>query len=131
MLPWTTTLLFRQYLLQSPLSPFLLPGEDSALRSRLLHWFEQQGVRPRIAGEFDDSALMSAFGEAGVGFFAKPSAIHDMVMRQYELDLVGSTEDIREQFFAISVQRKITHPAVLAISQATGLRMQKKSKKRR
>lgn len=102
-------------------APFLLPGEDSALRSRLLQWFEQQGVRPRIAGEFDDSALMSAFGEAGVGFFAKPSAINEMVMRQYELDLVGSTEELREQFFAISVQRKITHPAVLAISQAMPL----------
>jgi LysR family transcriptional activator of nhaA len=104
-------------------APVLLPGEDSALRSRLLHWFELQGVRPRIAGEFDDSALMSAFGEAGVGFFAKPSAIADMVMRQYDLELVGSTEEIQEQFYAITVQRKITHPAVLAISQATPLAM--------
>ena len=102
-------------------APILLPGEDSALRSRLMHWFETQGVRPRIAGEFDDSALMSAFGEAGVGFFAKPSAIADMVMRQYDLELVGTTEDITEQFYAISVQRKITHPAVLAISQAKPL----------
>ena len=102
-------------------APILLPGEDSALRSRLMHWFETQGVRPRIAGEFDDSALMSAFGEAGVGFFAKPSAIADMVMRQYDLELVGATNDITEQFYAISVQRKITHPAVLAISQAKPL----------
>ena len=102
-------------------APFLLPSENSALRTRLLQWFEQQSVRPRIAGEFDDSALMSAFGEAGVGFFAKPSAINELVMRKYELELVGSTEDIREQFFAITVQRKITHPAVLAISQATPL----------
>ncbi|MFZ6798871.1 transcriptional activator NhaR [Undibacterium sp. Di24W] len=102
-------------------APILLPGEDSALRSRLMHWFELQGVRPRIAGEFDDSALMGTFGAAGVGFFAKPSAIADMVMRQYDLELVGSTEDIQEQFYAISVQRKITHPAVLAISQARPL----------
>jgi LysR family transcriptional activator of nhaA len=102
-------------------APILLPGEDSALRSRLMHWFELQGVRPRIAGEFDDSALMGTFGAAGVGFVAKPSAIADMVMRQYDLELVGSTEDIQEQFYAISVQRKITHPAVLAISQARPL----------
>jgi LysR family transcriptional activator of nhaA len=102
-------------------APILLPGEDSALRSRLMHWFELQGVRPRIAGEFDDSALMGTFGAAGVGFFAKPSAIADMMMRQYDLELVGSTEDITEQFYAISVQRKITHPAVLAISQARPL----------
>lgn len=102
-------------------APVLLPGEDSALRSRLMHWFDAQGIRPRIAGEFDDSALMSAFGEAGVGFFAKPSAITDMVMRQYNLELVGTTNAITEQFYAISVQRKITHPAVLAISQAKPL----------
>ena len=80
-----------------------------------------KGVRPRIAGEFDDSALMSAFGQAGVGFLAKPSAIADMITRQYDLQLVGSTEDIKEQFFAITVQRKITHPAVLAISHAAPL----------
>lgn len=104
-------------------APILLPGEDSALRSRLMHWFDTQGIRPRIAGEFDDSALMSAFGEAGVGFFAKPSAITDMVMRQYDLELVGSTNAITEQFYAISIQRKITHPAVLAISQAAPLAM--------
>jgi LysR family transcriptional activator of nhaA len=88
-----------------------------------MHWFDTQGIRPRIAGEFDDSALMSAFGEAGVGFFAKPSAITDMVMRQYDLELVGTTNAITEQFYAISVQRKITHPAVLAISQAAPLAM--------
>ena len=102
-------------------APVLLPGEDSALRSRLLQWFEQKGVRPRIAGEFDDSALMSAFGQAGVGFLAKPSAIADMITRQYDLQLVGSTDEIKEHFYAITVQRKITHPAVLAISQAAPL----------
>lgn len=104
-------------------APVLLPGEDSALRSRLLHWFERQQIHPRIAGEFDDSALMSAFGEAGVGFFAKPSAIRERVVRQYNVAWVGSTDEVKEQFYAISVQRKITHPAVLAISQAAPLSM--------
>ncbi|MBI3713052.1 MAG: transcriptional activator NhaR [Burkholderiales bacterium] len=102
-------------------APFLLPGEDAALRSRLLLWFEKQKLQPRIAGEFDDSALMSAFGQAGVGFFAKPSAIAPMLMRQFDVQLVGASADIKEQFYAISVQRKITHPAVLAISQAAPL----------
>jgi LysR family transcriptional activator of nhaA len=102
-------------------APVLLPGEDSALRSRLFQWFDKHNIQPRIAGEFDDSALMSAFGQAGVGFFAKPSAIADLVMRQYEVEFVGATEEIQEQFYAISVQRKITHPAVLAISQAAPL----------
>ena len=99
-------------------APFLLPGEDAALRARLLQWFDHQQLRPRIAGEFDDSALMSAFGQAGAGFFAAPTVIADMVMRQYDVQLLGQTDEIKEQFYAISVQRKLTHPAVLAISQA-------------
>lgn len=99
-------------------APLLLPGEDAALRSRLLQWLDQRNIHPRIAGEFDDSALMSAFGQAGAGFFAAPTVIADMVMRQYDVCLVGCTDEIREQFYAISVQRKLTHPAVLAISRA-------------
>lgn len=99
-------------------APLLLPGEDSALRSKLMYWLNTQQLHPRIAGEFDDSALMSAFGQAGAGFFAAPIAIADMVMRQYDVALVGHTDEIREEFYAISVQRKLTHPAVLAISRA-------------
>lgn len=99
-------------------APFLLPGEDAALRAKLLHWFDQQDLHPRIVGEFDDSALMSAFGQAGAGFFAAPSVIADILIRQYDVQLLGQTDDIREQFYAISVQRKLTHPAVLAISRA-------------
>lgn len=100
-------------------APILLPGEDSALRSKLMFWLNEKQLHPRIAGEFDDSALMSAFGQAGAGFFAAPSSIADMVIRQYDVQQVGHTDEIREQFYAISVQRKLTHPAVLAITQAT------------
>ncbi|MDE2427633.1 MAG: transcriptional activator NhaR [Burkholderiales bacterium] len=99
-------------------APLLLPGEDAALRARLLQWLDQHNIHPRIAGEFDDSALMCAFGQAGAGFFAAPTSIADMVMRQYDVQMVGQTDEIREQFYAISVQRKLTHPAVLAISRA-------------
>lgn len=99
-------------------APLLLPGDDSALRSKLMHWLNAHQLHPRITGEFDDSALMSAFGQAGAGFFAKPSAITDIVTRQYDVQLAGSTEEIKEQFYAISIQRKLTHPAVLAISRA-------------
>ncbi len=119
---FATEALARQYAPDFPAcldaAPLLLPGEDSALRSKLMHWINAQQLHPRIAGEFDDSALMSAFGQAGAGFFAAPSAITDMVVRQYGVVQVGSTEEIREQFYAISVQRKLTHPAVLAISRA-------------
>jgi LysR family transcriptional activator of nhaA len=83
-----------------------------------MHWFSSQQLHPRIAGEFDDSALMSSFGQAGAGFFAAPAAIADMVVRQYGVRQVGMTEAISEQFYAISVQRKLTHPAVVAISKA-------------
>ena len=99
-------------------APLLLPGDDSALRSKLMHWLNSHQLHPRIAGEFDDSALMSAFGQAGAGFFAMPSAINDIVTRQYNVQLAGDTEEIKEQFYAISIQRKLTHPAVLAISRA-------------
>jgi LysR family transcriptional activator of nhaA len=99
-------------------APFLLPGEDSALRLRMLHWMNTRQLVPRVVGEFDDSALMSAFGQAGAGFFAAPTAIADMLTRQYEVIEVGRTDEIKEQFYAISVQRKLTHPAVLAISRA-------------
>ena len=71
-----------------------------------------------MTGEFDDSALMSAFGQAGAGVFAAPTVIMDRVMRQYDVELIGQTPEIQEQFYAISIQRKITHPAVLAISEA-------------
>lgn len=99
-------------------APMLLPGEDVAVRSRLTRWFSDHRIRPRITGEFDDGALMTAFGQAGVGIFAAPTAIAEQVMRQHEVVSIGATEEVIEQFYAISVERKLTHPAVVAISRA-------------
>lgn len=99
-------------------APMLLPGEDVAVRSRLTRWFSDHRIRPRITGEFDDGALMTAFGQAGVGIFAAPTAIAEQVMRQHEVVSIGTTEEVIEQFYAISVERKLTHPAVVAISRA-------------
>lgn len=99
-------------------APLLLPGDDVAVRPRLTRWLSDKRIRPRIAGEFDDGALMKAFGRAGVGFFSAPSAIAELVEQQYGVVAVGSTEDVTEQFYAISVERKLTHPAVVAISRA-------------
>lgn len=99
-------------------APMLLPGEDVAVRPRLLRWFSDKQIRPRITGEFDDSALMQAFGQAGAGIFAAPSAIAEQVMRQYEVVRIGTTEEVIEQYYAISVERKLTHAAVVAISRA-------------
>ena len=99
-------------------APLLLPSEDVAVRPRLTRWFRDQRIRPRIVGEFDDGALMKAFGHAGVGIFPAPTAIADQVVRQHDVLSIGSTVEVIEQFYAISVERKLTHPAVVAISRA-------------
>ncbi len=98
-------------------APLLIPGEDSALRAPLMRWLERQAVRPHIVGEFDDSALMKAFGQAGSGVFPIPAAIAEEAAQQYGTVLLGQTMDIQERFFVISVERRITHPAVLAVSE--------------
>lgn len=102
-------------------APLLLPGEDSALRAPLLRWLERKGLQPRIVGEFDDSALKKAFGKAGAGVFPAAVASGNEVESQYGVIRLGETRDLRERFFAISVERKVTHPAVLAILQASTL----------
>jgi LysR family transcriptional activator of nhaA len=105
-------------------APLLIPGEDSALRASLLRWLERRGVQPTIVGEFDDSALMSAFGQAGAGVFPVPLTTLQDVMLQYDVVEVGQTLEVRERFFAISVERRLSHPAVLAVSEAARLRFQ-------
>ena len=105
-------------------APLLIPGEDSALRVPLLRWFERHGIQPTIVGEFDDSALMSAFGQAGAGVFPAPLTVSQEVIQQYDVIEVGQTLEIRERFFAISVERRLSHPAVVAVSEAARLRFQ-------
>lgn len=99
-------------------APFLLPADNTTLRRSFEQWFEIEGIRPMIAGEFEDSALLKVFGQAGVGLFAAPSVIEAEVRRQYGVQVVGRTDALRERFYAISVERKLKHPAVVAISEA-------------
>jgi len=99
-------------------APLLIPGEENALRAPLLRWLEKKDVTAAIVGEFDDSALMSAFGQAGAGVFPAPLTVAPMVMRQYDAVELGRTTDIRERYFAISVERRLSHPAVVAVSEA-------------
>ncbi|MCU0842530.1 MAG: transcriptional activator NhaR [Thiobacillaceae bacterium] len=99
-------------------APLLLPGEGTALRGLLMRWFDAQRIRPRIVGEFDDSALMKAFGRGGAGAFPAPAVIADHVAREYGVVELGGTEAVREHFYAISVERRLRHPAVVAISEA-------------
>ncbi len=96
-------------------APFLFATENTVERRELDRWFESIGVRPKIAGEFEDSALLKVFGKAGQGIFAAPSVLDKEVRQQYGVGLVGRTEEVREQYYAISVERKLKHPAVVAI----------------
>lgn len=98
-------------------APLLIPGQETVVRSRLQRWFGEQQIRPRIVGEFDDSALMQAFGQSGSGIFIAPSVIADEVIKQYNVELIGQTEAVLESFYAISVERKVKHPAILAITE--------------
>lgn len=97
--------------------PMLLPTVGTPLRRSLNEWFDMNEIHPRIVGEFDDSALLKAFGEAGAGVFPGSTAIEQMICRMYNVTIVGRTHDVRERFFVISPERRIKHPAVLRISE--------------
>lgn len=99
-------------------APFLLPGEDVAIRTKLLQWLAANDLRPRIIGEFDDSALIKAFGQAGAGLFVAPTAIAKHVCAQYKVKEIGHIDSVIEQIYAITTERRITHPAIVAISKA-------------
>ncbi|UZE32951.1 transcriptional activator NhaR [Pseudomonas sp. B21-059] len=98
-------------------APLLIPGQETVVRSRLLRWFAEQQLQPRIIGEFDDSALMQAFGQSGSGIFIAPSVIADEVRQQYGVHLIGQTDAVTESFYAISVERKVKHPGIVAITE--------------
>jgi len=97
-------------------TPMLLLSQQSALRRRLDDWFETKGIAPRIVGEFDDSALLKAFGEAGVGVFTGPTVIEAQIVRMYRTTVIGRTTEITERFYAISPERRLKHPAVVLIT---------------
>jgi len=99
-------------------APFLVPTIGKTLRRTLDHYFEQQGLRPRIVAELDDSALLTTFGQAGAGLFVAPTVLEKEVTRQFGVTIVGRLDSVRERYFAISVERRLKHPAVVAISEA-------------
>lgn len=119
---FATPTLAKQYSKDFPASlnqaPLLVPNLDTAMRERLMRWLDLQRIRPRIVGEFDDSALMKAFGQAGIGIFTAPTMIADELEHQHGVVSIGQTNEILERFYAISVERRSTHPAVIAINSA-------------
>jgi LysR family transcriptional activator of nhaA len=104
-------------------APMLLPTQNTSLRRHLELWFDQRGIKPLVMHEFEDSAVLKVFGQAGEGLFVAPTAIENEVSRQYSVEVVGRIADIRERFYAISIERRLKHPAVVAISQAARERL--------
>jgi LysR family transcriptional activator of nhaA len=99
--------------------PILLPTGHSAVRPRLDQWFERQGLRPQVAGEFEDSALLAAFGRSGMGAFPASRWSHEELARDPGLRLLGESPDLLEHFFLISAERRIQHPLVQRLLPAT------------
>ncbi len=98
-------------------APFLMPGRTTGLRRSLEAWFDRHSVRPHVVGEFDDSALVMVFGQGGSGIFAVPSVVERDLRRRQGFARVGNVEGVREQLFAVSLQRRFNHPAIEALSE--------------
>jgi LysR family transcriptional regulator, transcriptional activator of nhaA len=99
-------------------APFLVPTDDSTLRRSLDQWFQDNDILPTFVGEIEDSALLKVFGQAGAGCFAAPSVVEAEVRGQYRVEVLGRIDSVRERFYAISTERRLKHPAVVAISEA-------------
>ena len=95
--------------------PLLLSGSGNQLRSDIDQWLDNHRLHPRVIAEFDDSALMKTFGQEGAGVFVAPAAIEDEVERQYQVTAIGRVDAVKEHFYAISVERRVTHPVVSAV----------------
>ena len=99
-------------------APMLLPTHNATLRRQLEQWFDDTAISPKVMHEFEDSAVLKVFGQAGHGLFVTPTAVEDHVVSQYDVEIVGRIEEVVERFYAISVERRLKHPAVVAISEA-------------
>jgi LysR family transcriptional regulator, transcriptional activator of nhaA len=98
-------------------APFLMPGENLVLRRSLDQWFDAQGIRPQVRGEFVDPALLKVFGQNGAGIFAVRTTVERETQQQHKVKLLGRVDTIRERFYAISLERKLKHPAVVAMTE--------------
>ncbi len=98
--------------------PMLVPGSTASVRQQLEGWFAQHQIAPVVVGEFDDAALMKAFGREGQGVFMAPSLLEEETCAQFGVSVIGRTAELVEEFYAVSIERRITHPCVLAITDA-------------
>lgn len=95
--------------------PLLVPADNTNMRRALDQWFDSIQVRPLVAGEFEDFALLRQFGESGMGLFAAPTVLEKEFRKERKLKIIGRAESVRNRYYAISVERKLKHPAVVAI----------------
>lgn len=96
-------------------APLLLPSENTALRRSLDHWFEENDIRPQIVGEFDDNALLNVFGQRGMGLFPASSLLVEELKRLFQVEAVGRLPEVHQRFYAVTVERRLVHPAAVAI----------------
>ena len=99
-------------------APLLMPAEDSMVGRRLRAWFQARSLHPRVVGEFDDSALAKEFGRHGAGIFVGPTVLAAEIQQRFKVKSLGAAKGVVDEFFAISVERRITHPCVLAITES-------------
>lgn len=99
-------------------APFLMPSEESAVGQRLRTWFRARALYPKVVGEFDDSALAKEFGRRGAGIFIGPTVLTQEIESQFSVKSMGVATDVVAEFFAISIERRVTHPCVVAITEA-------------
>ena len=95
----------------------LMPGSGSTLRRNLEVWFERRGISPLVVAEFEDRALMKAFGEGGAGVFTTPTSVEGDVLDKYGVVVIGRTEEVTERYYVISAERRIKHPAISVITE--------------
>lgn len=96
-------------------APFLLPTSNTALRRSLDQWFDSEGISPSIRAEIEDSALIKTFGSGGTGLFVAPTSVEAEIQQQYAVEAIGRIDAVQERFYAITMRRKLKHPAVTAI----------------
>ena len=99
-------------------APFLMPTTNTALRRSLDLWFDRQGHQPSIVGEIEDMAVLQVLGGHSMGLFAAPTIVEAEICRQYQVEVVGRLEQVHERFYAITVERKLKHPAIVATVQS-------------
>ncbi len=96
-------------------APLLLPTANATVRRLLDAWLGRHEIHPTLVGEFEDSATLKTFGQEGYGLFPGSTTMEKRICRQYHVQVVGRLDSVRQRFYAITVERRLKHPAVLAI----------------